>query len=318
MIGRNFPDFARRIARPAGAAIWRLYRACARATLRFVRPSPAEREAVQRLRAEIASLPPIAESSDSDTHPIWIAGRILLRESLLTMDPRGFLTWDIIAETMFPPFGAFAREELAFLRGKDWNAVWRKALKEPPLGLPFPALVYPRSSTNTIHHAYHLCRFESESFSHVRNYSAIFEFGGGFGSLCRICHAIGFAGKYVIFDLPEQSALQRYYLSSIGLGSVITVSDMSSLEQTLKTLPNTQRLFLATWSLSESAVSLRRKIAKLVEPFEAFLISYQETFPGIDNVAFFREWQSWFPEVTWSESAITHLPGNRYLFGVKK
>ena len=45
----------------------------------------------------------------------------------------------------------------------------------------------------------------------------IVEFGGGYGSMCRLLHKLGFSGQYFIYDLPEFVALQRYFLKSIGM-----------------------------------------------------------------------------------------------------
>jgi hypothetical protein len=45
----------------------------------------------------------------------------------------------------------------------------------------------------------------------------IIEFGGGFGSMCRLVHALGFRGQHIIFDLPPVWALQRYYLRLHGI-----------------------------------------------------------------------------------------------------
>lgn len=34
--------------------------------------------------------------------------------------------------------------------------------------------------------------------------------------MCRLVHRLGFAGRYVICDLPELSILRRYYLKSVA------------------------------------------------------------------------------------------------------
>ncbi len=298
--------------------VWRLFCGICAVVLKIAPASSAEREAIRTLRAEVAALPPIADPDRSSAHPIWIAGRKRLRELILSRDPRGFLTWDIVAQTMFPRFGTFVREELKLLRKSDWNTVWRRALDEPRFGCPFPALVYPSSSTNTIHHAYHLCRFELDTSSRVSDYALALEFGGGYGSLCRLFHTIGFRGKYIIFDFPEQSALQHYYLSLTGLTGITTISDVNLLAQAVSLASKGPRLFIATWSLSESELAIRRQIAEIVHSFDGFLIAYQEQFPGIDNCAYFLEWRKSFPDVIWTETTIVHLPGNRYLFGRTK
>ena len=251
------------------------------------------------------------------TRGSWQSNRTRLRKHVNSHDPRAFLTWDVIRETMFPPpYAAFAQTELAFLK-RHGNGVWLSAARERWAGLPLPCVFYPVSSANAIHHAYHLCRFEVETGAKVREFGTILEFGGGYGSLCRIAHQAGFGGQYVIFDLPEQSALQRYYLSAVGMANQLTIStskELRAVEETFLGL----RLFIATWSLSESPMELRKQIAKAISGFDAFLIAYQSEFGGIDNGAFFREWQSWFPDVRWTVRTIEQLPASWYLFGMRQ
>jgi hypothetical protein len=235
----------------------------------------------------------------------------------MSRDARGFLTWDVIRETMFPPpYAAFARAELNFLKRHEWG-VWRRVIRERVSGLPFPSVFYPLSSTNAIHHACHLCRFELETGAKLRQFETVVEFGGGYGSLCRIFHDFGFAGQYVIFDLPEQSALQRYYLNALGIRDVLTVSDVGLLASVVAEPVRGRQLFVATWSLSESPLGLRAHVAEAVRGFDAFLIAYQSEFAGVDNTAFFGEWQGWFPDVSWMSFAIEHVPASTYLFGVR-
>ena len=243
----------------------------------------------------------------------WEWNRARLRRDVLSRDARGFLTWEVIRDTMFPPpYAAFARTELRFLK-RQGGGRWKSVLRERGAGLPMPCVFYPRSSSNAIHHAYHLCRFEVETGLKVRDFGSIAEFGGGYGSLCRIVHGLGFRGRYVICDLPEQSALQRYYLDAVGIEKVATVSEIAALGEEL---PG-ERLFVATWSLSETPVDLRRQVAEAVQDFDAFLIAYQSDFDGVENAAFFKEWQGWFPAVRWKSCAIKHVLASAYLFGVR-
>src|SRR5207244_11597755 len=51
----------------------------------------------------------------------------------------------------------------------------------------------------------------------VDDLACVLEFGGGYGSMCRLFHNLGFRGRYLIFDLPAFSALQRFFLRSIGM-----------------------------------------------------------------------------------------------------
>ena len=290
----------------------------ARFSLCFVSADSAECAARQCLKDDFQGIAVTqAEEQEGRIRGSWQSNRLRLRKHALRHDPRGFLTWDVIRETMFPPpYAPFARNELAFLRRRNW-LVWRRAIRERAAGLPMPSWFYPLSSANAIHHAYHLSRLEAETGFRAADFGAIFEFGGGYGSLCRIAHGLGFAGKYVIFDLPEQSALQRYYLGLVGIRDVVTVSQLDQLVSLAETSPK-PKLFIATWSLSESPVELRRRMSQIVRGFDAFLIAYQSEFGGVDNQAFFREWRSWFPEVTWKSAAIERVPASAYLFGVRK
>lgn len=295
--------------------LWRASNAIARALLTTIPPTHAQRVAIQNLRTGIEGLP---GHESPQAASFWAARPAQLKQLVSSKDPRAFLTWNTITETMFPaPYARFAGVELAALRTSGEWSRWKRAIREQMAGLPFPCLFYPLSSSNAIHHGYHLYRFETEARIGIADFHTIFEFGAGYGSLCRIAHRLGFAGKYIIFDFAEMCALQRYYLSSAGISAVTHACDIESLRADLE---NTRapRLFVATWSLSEAPLEPRRKIAQLLSGFHAFLIAYQQEFAGINNAAFFREWQSWFPDVTWMVSNIAHTAANTYLFGVRR
>jgi len=282
--------------------IYRCLRCIARSLFAIWPPSRLHRALITTVRDEFRS----CESSSLTAHPEWIKNRKRLRAAVLHKDPRAFLTWDVVNETMFiPPYAPFVRHELRALRNRDWDS-WRRAIAERAAGLPFPSVFYPFSSSNAIHHAYHLHCFESETKTCIRDYRTIVEFGGGYGSLQRIVHNLGFTGNYVGYDLPELQALQRYYLGSIGVHRAVT-------EQR-----EPPRLFIATWSLSESPVELRERIADEVSDFDAFLIAYQKHFGGIDNDAYFAAWRRRFPSIRWRLIKIEHLPHDYYLFGVRE
>ncbi len=295
--------------------LWGALAVGARGALALSPPSRVQRSAICRLREEFASIPDLPyEGEASPAARLWAEHRRKLRKYVFARDPRAFLTWDVLTETMFTRYGRFALEELRFLRGHDWS-IWRDAIRERRLGLPFPCLWYPFSSSTAVHHAYHIGKFEVETGSRIRDFHEIVEFGGGYGSLCRIVRNAGFTGKYLIFDTPEQCALQRYYLSSLGIDAA-PLSRLEALERELRPTRGGGRLFIATWSLSEAPVKLRKRIAGLVAGFDAFLIAYQERFGEIDNSAFFEEWPGWFPGVNWRRAPIQQLPGSSYLFGI--
>jgi hypothetical protein len=152
----------------------------------------------------------------------------------------------------------------------------------------------------------------------------VFEFGGGYGSLCRLFFRLGFRGRYVIFDLPHFSALQQYFLSSIeipivglndqGMG-VTLVHDVEALGEVRHKLSMNDSLFLANWSLSESPVAIRESLGDIIDSCNHVSIAYQEVFAGIDNADYFSSLRSKRPQKVWEVLPIAHLPGNWFLFG---
>ncbi len=263
---------------------------------------------------------------------VWEQKRARLRELLLHGDPSEFLRWDPVRTTMVKRGRAPVAHELRHLRRRrDWTTRWRPALRESTVGRPRPFHLHPRSSGNLIHQAYHLCRFEEVTGLSLPTLPYVVEFGGGYGSLCRLFHQMGFAGTYVIFDLPEVSALQRFFLRSLGLTALeardvhapmrgaITVSDLGEFKALLGARPPGLAAFIAQWSLGETPVALRRLVLPEVTGLDAYLLGYTERFEGIDNRAFFRDWRATLPGYAWRDVALPHLhKAEWYLFGVKE
>ncbi|MBV9611246.1 MAG: hypothetical protein JO091_02185 [Acidobacteriaceae bacterium] len=279
---------------------------CARCLVRLVPANAHARAAAEKLRAEFRAMAPLGIDSESDATNAWLRYRTRLRECVLAEDPRAFLTWGVIRESMSsPPYARYVRSELSVLRSHDWDR-WRGVIRERLAGLPFPFLFYPASSATAIHHTYHLCRLEIETGARVRDFGTIVEFGGGYGSMQRIAYNAGFRGTYIVCDLPEFAALQRYYLAMVGVGEPVIVTDLKALRGAIGHAAARPRLFLATWSLSEAPLEVRREVIDLVRDFDAFLIAYQDQFHEIDNRSFFSGWKS---------VAIEQLPGHYYSFG---
>ena len=137
----------------------------------------------------------------------------------------------------------------------------------------------------------------------ISDMSCVVEFGGGYGGMCRLIHRLGFKGRYVIFDLPYFSALQRYYLRSdgqpvgaaadmttspTGIACVSSIDDLCMLTERID--DKQSALFLATWSLSELPIAVRAPILPLLMNMGNVLVGYQERFGQVDNHLFFTDW----------------------------
>jgi hypothetical protein len=134
----------------------------------------------------------------------------------------------------------------------------------------------------------------------------------------------------VIFDLPEVSALQRFYLGHAGLpivGSaegmpgygVVTTSEVAHLEGLLRERPTGMAGFLAFWSLAESPVELRERLLSTIGGFDAFAIGYLEQFFDIDNRVCFARWRARLAACVWHDLPLPHLRTGAacYLFGAR-
>ena len=285
-------------------------------------PTPREQELERELHAELA-----AESSVVSL-PTWQQFRDQVRTDFAAFDPRTFLRWPIVQHAMcLTNSGAVVPEYLALRASGQWSR-FAPAVVESRTGNPLPFIYYPRSSGSLLHHCHHVLRFEETTGANLPGLDAIVEFGGGYGSMCRLLHRLGFKGRYFIYDLPEFSALQRYFLKSLDLPvhdagadrtqpGIHLFTDLEALRAALATVPaSARRGFIATWSLSESPPELRDRFLPLVTDFDYLLIAFQDRFYEVDNNAYFAGLEhSTQGRLSWTKKRLRHLPGNNYFFG---
>ncbi|MEI6395032.1 MAG: hypothetical protein WCT12_28480 [Verrucomicrobiota bacterium] len=292
-------------------------------------PSSDETAHLSELQTAFRQLAVLETTNALPSEKAWLSNMNRLRKLVLSRNPRKFLRWDVLSDTMFISFARYIATELKYLKLRpDWNTRWRRAIKESTVGHPFPYMFYPTSSGTLIHHAYHVAQFEQKTKVQVHDMTLVFEFGGGYGSMCRLFYNLGFHGRYIIFDLPSFSALQRYYLRSLGLpvqsvpefvlsrNGIVCVSDIKQLIALLgEHIQARNTMFIGTWSISETPLSIRDSILPLTTGFESFLIAYQDRFGEVHNADFFDNWRESVSNVSWRSWRIEHIPGNNYLVG---
>jgi len=295
-------------------------------------PTDREKELIEELRASFCELPISETTNSSDSEKEWYEYASCLKELVINSDHREFLRWHVISGNMFVKYAGYVVPELKYLKASsEWQNRWREAIKESPVGHPVPYWKYPSSSGNLIHHAYHIAKFEEKTKTRINNVNYILEFGGGYGSMCRLIHNLDFQGKYVIFDLPSFSILQQFFLKSIGVevrffdsfktgeNGVLCISSLEQLREILSgRIEMSDSMFIATWSISEASIKVRNSILPFVSLFDEFLITYQNQFCEVNNVDFFEDWKALHKDIDWYEWEIEHMRGNRYLLGKRK
>lgn len=254
----------------------------------------------------------------------WENYRKKIRNLIITQDLRFFLNWNVIKSSMFHEPNICELKELQ--SSSNWN-IWESAIKENKFGFPRPYSYFPKSSGNLIHNAYTLnyfCKFY-DILNIIPKLENIFEFGGGYGSFCRLFLNLGFTGNYKIYDFPEFLLLQNYFLTSLPYFNQQNKSRKPKIIYTNE-FQNSERnsnsknfdIFLATWSFSESPTTVREKCLKYIGKPKYFIFAFQKQFEDIDNLLYFKNIMTNLPEYMWHLKEITHQKNNYYLFGKQK
>lgn len=290
-----------------------------------------ENKYLKELIEEAKSIKSIDTNGLTGAELEWSINMNEILNSILNKNPREFLSWDVIRYTMFVVREKYLKIELnSLIKNNDNPNFWKNIILESNIGKPLRYWKYRLSSGNLIHHAYHLFKFKQLTNKNASNIDLIFEFGGGYGSMCRVMHNAGFNKKYIIFDLPVFSALQKFYLKCLGLkvlskneylsekSGIICISDLFELSQLLSGLDKLENnMFIATWSLSETPLLFRSNIEKLLPKFNFYLFAYAEQFNDVNNIKYFNDIENNFNDIKWHNIEIEHLPGNKYLIGNK-
>jgi hypothetical protein len=169
----------------------------------------------------------------------WAAMAAAIQRHVGTDGLERFLEWSSVTATMFvgPAAGYLAQEQAELLAAdpERWSAV------------PVEFGGYPDS--NLVHQAYHLSQWERHTGRRVGDLGRIAEIGGGYGAMARLCRRLGFAGDYVIYDLPAVTDLQQYYLAATG-----TAADCRSVFE-----GEACDLLIALYSLSEMGLATQQR-----------------------------------------------------------
>lgn len=242
-----------------------------------------------------------------------------------------FLHNRLIRNTMFVAAdGFFQKVELNFLESRMGKDVLAGLLRENKLGAPLITSKKYNTSTNTIHHLYHLKKFETESKVSLSSFSSVVEFGGGYGNLSRIFKKINPGATYIIIDLPVFSFIQSVYLKTIlGINNVVIIKNNNDKIQAGKVniVPlnlevmvaldfGSIDLFVSTWALSETP-SMMQNFIKNLKYFGSkyLLLAYQKnnrSFVVAENIKNLDvDYESCFSAIT------EYIPNNYYLFARK-
>jgi hypothetical protein len=232
--------------------------------------------------------------------PFWDAWRLNLWQHVTNGDnPKRFWEWSCVYHTMLV---------------NHWTQAIQYEFSQLTEGYHNPVLVphfgpddyfstsnfSTQFSMNLIHQAYHIQQWEQASGKRINQLDTIVEFGGGYGAMALLCHRLGFGGKYIIYDLPEFSLLQEYYLSQFGL--------LDKVSWNPKRKPKDVDLLMALYSLSEVEPSKRDA---LIVRANSYLFLYSGQWEQWNNVEWFKQFAmatSMAKDFNWQHIELGHLP----------
>lgn len=239
----------------------------------------------------------------------------------------GFLRLPPVMKTVHPRIRSRSREYLRYLlASRRFSAELQRALTESPVGRPLVNPYYPLSSPLLMQHGYHLVRLLEATDLDVSSLRLVVDFGAGYGSFFRLLRNLGYRERYLIWDLPVMCALQRFYLRNVfptGPGGQppgnlewLTSGDAAAPAAIVRHCAAHQpSLFLATWSLSETPLAVRERIAPALAGFTHILCAYQRRFGEHDNVQYFQSLEKSLAGFEWLHAECPIYRGNFYLIG---
>ena len=204
-----------------------------------------------------------------------------------------FLRFEFVQKMFFLHNRLFVFFEFLQLKKDIRWPFYKKVITEDDIGDPVRYFLYFKSSGNKINHMYHLKIFSDFTNVNLRKIKEVYEFGGGYGCMARIFSKINKRVKYTIFDTEYVNLIQYYYLKNNCLNVGFKKDQFhltSSLKKSKKNIKNS--IFIANWSISETPISFRKKFYNEIVKRDYFLISFQEYFENINNLAYFYNLKS--------------------------
>jgi hypothetical protein len=239
----------------------------------------------------------------------------------------GFLRLPPVMKTVHPRIRSRSRDYLRYLlASRRFSAQLQQALTESPVGRPLVNPHYPLSSPLLVQHGYHLVRLLEATDLDPSTLQLVVDFGAGYGSFFRLLRNLGYRQRYLIWDLPVLCAVQRFYLRNLfptGPGGQppgnlewLTSGDAAaSVTVNRCCTEHRPSLFIATWSLSETPLAVRERIAPALAGFTHILCAYQRRFGEHDNVQYFQSLERSLPAFDWQHAECPIFRGNFYLIG---
>lgn len=238
---------------------------------------------------------------------LWEDFRNKIKHHLEVDNISNFFQWHIIQHTMIANVNDI---EYNYLLKHNWDK-WITKISENKLQ-PNQHDRLSGSSTNNLHHAYSLQILMDNLGIELQEFDEVIEFGGGYGNMCRLFKRWGQKENYYIYDIPELTQIQRYYLNQNVVENVEFKNGFDKIHLTTK---NT--LFIGMWSLTEVPISERAILLENLEFYncKSIFLGLVDKFIEENNITWLNE--QVIPRLndlgyTCKIIEIQHMPGMHY------
>lgn len=274
----------------------------------------------ETLRENLLDLPPFTGTAI----PYWASRRERFQELAREGDPTQFMRWldPLVDGALDASEGYAGHLWYQDMRAHPEWSRWERLLTIHPWGNPRRYSRDERTSALAISHVYALHRWEAMTGRRfLDGVDTVLEIGGGIGDFCRMIHADGFSGRYVILDLPHMRELQRCYLSLSGITADLWIE--KDIPELIDSVIDRRVAIVSTWALSETPIAFRAKLfPSLLSYVSRYLLathwsSADDDGDGgtIDNVSFFNHLQESAHVNGWATEKVAYYEEHRFLAG---
>jgi hypothetical protein len=223
----------------------------------------------------------VVKAKQNDGPEYWSVMREVLLKDFNTLPRERFKVWASVMSVPFMVPNKFVQYVSIVMEMARKDLRYRTALEDCMIGYGSREdfNVYSmfddfNTTMNRITHMAHLiiCGYTPEKLASM---DTILELGGGIGEMTDIIYKLGFKGKYMIYDFPEVSNIQRYFHESLGLKNITYTDDYNQV--------TAADLCIATWSFTEMPIDLRENLIYNMKDTREWLIAYSNNILGIDN-----------------------------------
>ena len=247
----------------------------------------------------------------------------------------------------WPASAVFLDNYFALIRNdnKDWTDYWLPAITAGGRFLegrvPIVRIEGVEVRRERIQHVFHMYVLAMSANVYLANVTQVLELGAGTGDNVPLFRQLGLEGEHIVIDLPPMLVLQQYFIRYSGW-PVYLDETMDGLRGRKDILWSSfeldrlraylghgdkeegegeERLFLATWSLTELSLSDRNALLTQlpeIQEFSTLLIAFAGVFDGVNNTQEMIRWaeklQTNYSTCMW---AVPLMPSSYYFIARK-